>query len=185
MAERLEIALVPIDGVDPIPLSWLKEDLPTILPARVEEFPPLPLSPRHFRNERNQYLADGLLSDLTPVIRNGTMLCLGITGVDLFSPGMNFVFGIATTGRALISTFRLRPEFYGMPPKPKVYRWRILTEAVHELGHALGLPHCDYPGCVMYFSRWIGDTDRKGPGFCYRCSKRIEGLGMADNGGFQ
>ena len=45
-----------------------------------------------------------------------------------------------------------------------------------ELGHALGLPHCEYPGCVMYFSNWIGDTDRKGPKFCYRCGKRIERL---------
>jgi len=28
----------------------------------------------------------------------------------------------------------------------------------------------------MYFSNWIGDTDRKGPDFCYRCRRRIEGL---------
>jgi archaemetzincin len=96
--------------------------------------------------------------------------------MDLFTPGMNFVFGVAGTGRALISTFRLRPELHGIPPNPRVYRWRVITEAVHELGHALGLPHCEYPGCVMYFSTWIGDTDRKGPGFCYRCGKRFEQL---------
>jgi len=100
------------------------------------------------------------------------MLCLGITGADIFSPGMNFVFGLACTGTALISTFRLRPELYGGSVNLKVYRWRVLTETVHELGHALGLPNCEYPGCVMYFSTWIGDTDRKGPRFCFRCGKR-------------
>ncbi|GEM_PF-1477019 len=26
----------------------------------------------------------------------------------------------------------------------------------------------------MYFSNWIGDTDRKGPEFCYRCRRRME-----------
>jgi len=176
MEDLLEIALVPIGSVDPLPLAWLKEDLPRILPARVEEFPPLPLSPRHFHTERNQYLADGLLADLAPLRPSGTMLFLGITGADLFSGRMNFVFGVACMGTALISTYRLRPEFYGNPLNPKVYRWRVVTEAIHELGHALGLPHCEYPGCVMYFSNWIGDTDRKGPEFCYRCRKRIERL---------
>ena len=60
--------------------------------------------------------------------------------------------------------------------------WQIVTEAVHELGHALGLPHCEYPGCVMYFSNWIGDTDRKGPKFCYRCGKRIGRLVVVGRG---
>lgn len=166
MADCPGVALVPIGRVDPVIISWVTEDLPKVLPTSVVESPPLPLSPRHFHAGRAQYLGDGLL--------------LGITGEDLFSPGMNFVFGIATTGRALVSTFRLRPEVYGMPPAGKLYRWRVLTEAVHELGHALGLPHCEHPGCVMYFSTWIGDTDRKGPGFCYRCRRRIGWSGEGD-----
>ncbi len=176
MPECLDIALVPIGTVDPLPLTWLKEDIPGILKVRVEELPPLPLFPRHFHKERNQYLADGLLADLLSPAGSGTVLCLGITGADLFSGRMNFVFGVACPGKALISTFRLNPELYGDPPNKKVYRWRVLVEAIHELGHALGLPHCEYPGCVMYFSNWIGDTDRKGPEFCYRCRKRIEHL---------
>ncbi len=176
MAGSLEIALVPVGGVERAPLAWLKEDLPGIFQAGIGEFPPLPLSPRHFRKEQDQYLADGVLDDLIPLARSGTTLILGVTEADLFTPGLNFVFGVANTGRALISTFRLRPEVYGSPPNPRVYRWRVLTEAVHELGHALGLSHCGYPGCVMYFSTWIGDTDRKGPGFCYRCGQRVERL---------
>ena len=63
MAEYLEIALVPVGAVDPAHLGWLKQDLPGILTAGVEECPALPLGPRHFQKERNQYLADGLLAD--------------------------------------------------------------------------------------------------------------------------
>jgi archaemetzincin len=182
MAAWPGITLVPFGKKDPDTFTWLKEDLLRVLASPVKESSPLPLSSRHFRKERNQYLADGLLSDLTAIVPSEHELTLGITDVDIFSPGLNFVFGIATTGRALISTFQLRPECYGMPHNAKLFRWRILTEAVHELGHAFGLPHCEYAGCVMYFSNWIGDTDRKGPDFCYRCRRRIEQVRKGDEG---
>jgi archaemetzincin len=172
----LQIALVPVGEVDQALLSWLKEDLPEIFTADVEVYPVPSLGPKHFVKDRGQYLADGLLAEFSSIVPVAGTMLLGVTEADLFSPGMNFVFGIANRGRALISTFRLRPDFLGQGPNPKVLRRRILTEAVHELGHALGLPHCEYPGCVMYFSNWIGDTDRKGPGFCFRCARNLERL---------
>ncbi len=182
MAECQGTTLIPIGRVDPIILAWLKEDLPKGLSITVTITPPLPLTPRHFFKERNQYLADGLLAELTTLNPDGNTLSLGIVDADIFSTGLNFVFGIATTGRALISTFRLRPEIYGMPPNPGLYRRRVLTEAVHELGHSLGLPHCEHPGCVMFFSNSIADTDRKGPEFCFRCRRRIEWMGKLREG---
>ena len=176
MSSRLRIALVPFGEVDQTLLSWLKEDLPGIFSADVEVTTAKPIHPEHFVKVRGQYLADGLLDEFSSIVPVPETLRLGITEADLFSPGMNFVFGIANRGRALISTFRLRPEFLGQGPNPKVFRNRVLTEAVHELGHALGLSHCEYPGCVMLFSNWIGDTDRKGPGFCFRCARTLERL---------
>jgi archaemetzincin len=182
LSSRLRIALVPFGEVNQALLSWLKEDLPGIFSADVEVNPVLPLPPKHFMKDRGQYLADGLLDEFFSIVPAPETLLLGVTEADLFSPGMNFVFGIANRGRALISSFRLRPEFFGLEPNPKVFRRRILTEAIHELGHALGLPHCEYPGCVMYFSNWIGDTDRKGPGFCFRCARKLERLEASREG---
>jgi archaemetzincin len=174
MNPRLRIALVPFGEVNQTTIAWLEEDLPGIFTSDFEVYPVIPLPPDHFVKDRGQYLADGLLDEFSSIVSTPTTLLLGITEADLFSPGMNFIFGIANRGRALISTFRLRPEFIGQGASPKVFRRRILTEAVHELGHALGLTHCEYPGCVMYFSNWIGDTDRKGPGFCFRCARTLE-----------
>lgn len=45
---------------------------------------------------------------------------------------------------------------------PQARRLRTLKEAVHELGHILGLAHCPDAGCVMHFSNALADTDRKG-----------------------
>jgi archaemetzincin len=179
---RLIITLVPLGDVDPVLLSRLRDDLAGIFAAELEACPAVPLGREHFVKERGQYVADDLLDGLSAIVSGPDTVLLGITTADLFSPGMNFVFGIARAGRALVSTFRLRPEFHGGARDPGAFRRRVLTEAVHELGHALGLPHCEYPGCVMYFSNRIGDTDRKGPGFCFRCARALERLRVTGGG---
>ncbi|HMA06136.1 MAG TPA: hypothetical protein VKO45_09460, partial [Methanomicrobiales archaeon] len=115
---RLRVALVPVGEVDPVVISWVKEDLPGIFDAEVEVSPGIPLAGRHLVKGRNQYLADGILGDFSSMVRAEGTALLGITEADLFSPGLNFVFGIANRGRALISTFRLREEFYGPARKP-------------------------------------------------------------------
>lgn len=168
------IGLVEIGNRDQAVIKWVIDDLPSIIPAEIRILSPQPLPSRYFDSRRGQFIADGILSSLAGIARRENVLCLGITGADIFSPGLHFVFGIACTGAALISTFRLMLGFYGMPDNEMVYRRRILTEAVHEIGHALGLAHCEHPGCVMYFSNWIGDTDLKGPKFCYRCRRRVD-----------
>ncbi|MGQ9461402.1 MAG: archaemetzincin family Zn-dependent metalloprotease, partial [Candidatus Bathyarchaeaceae archaeon] len=68
---------------------------------------------------------------------------LGVTEVDLYVPRLNFVFGEAQCpGRtAIISLVRLKPEFYGQQPNRNLFLERSAKEAVHEVGHTLGLGH--------------------------------------------
>ena len=56
---------------------------------------------------------------------------------------------------------------------------RVLKEAVHELGHTLGLAHCPHPKCVMHFSNTVADTDRKGTDYCAACQARLAALKVA------
>lgn len=133
-----------------------------------------PLPAGAFDSRRSQYAAVEMLAYLARRAESGLTI-LGITGVDLFAPRLSFVFGIAdrAAGTAIISLHRLTPEFYGEPPDPALSRERAVKEAIHELGHVLGLDHCKSAGCIMRFSSMITDTDEKGPGFCGRCSARL------------
>ena len=61
---------------------------------------------------------------------------------------------------------RLRQEFYGLKPDKSYFCQRLAKEAVHELGHAFGLKHCENIKCVMHFSNSLSDTDIKRSHLC-------------------
>ncbi|BCD68324.1 archaemetzincin family Zn-dependent metalloprotease [Nitratiruptor sp. YY09-18] len=120
---------------------------------------------------KDQYQADILAQYLLQIPRGTKEVLLGITQADLFEPGMNFVFGVALPSYkvAVVGTKRLHNSFYGLAEVEELYKRRVITEAVHEIGHTLGLEHCPNPHCVMHFSLTLADTDKKGYYFCSSC----------------
>ena len=126
---------------------------------------------------RGQYLGRVFLPTLATLRRKlGAKAILGVTDLDLYEEGLNFIFGLAnrSLGSAVISTRRLRNEFYGLPPDRDLLLERAVKEAMHELGHVFGLDHCPDRRCVMHFSNSIHDTDIKGPLYCPRCEGKLE-----------
>ncbi len=176
-AASLHINLVPCGSVPPAVLAYLKEGLKKELKAEVVQIEKeVPVPSGAYDPRRRQYRAEAFLPVLTPFRPGNHGLVLGITGVDLFVPQLNFVFGLADSRQkgAVISLARLNPEFYGLASNPRLFQERALKEAIHELGHLLGLGHCPDPACIMFFSNSLIDTDRKGPGFCSKCRRRLE-----------
>ncbi len=104
-------------------------------------------------------------------------ISLGIMKEDIYFGNMNFVFGIAspTALSCVVSLYRLDPEFYGFPQDEELYFSRVQKEIIHELGHVLGLLHCEKTSCVMSFSNSIYDVDRKTKFFCENCARLIKG----------
>ncbi len=120
---------------------------------------------------REQYDALELLAYLEKRYSARDGLILAITDVDLFISVLTFVFGEARlSGRAaVISTFRLREQYYGRPSDEEIFFSRVEKSAIHEVGHMLGLVHCADLNCVMHASNTVADTDVKSPMLCPNC----------------
>ena len=58
---------------------------------------PLPYPAYAYHQRRQQYLSDAILSQLRPVVLPAERL-LGLVDLDLYTPGLNFVFGQASMG---------------------------------------------------------------------------------------
>ncbi|AFN04780.1 archemetzincin [Pyrococcus furiosus DSM 3638] len=176
------IIVVPIGEVPSDVLSFLSENIESFymkFGIGVKIIGSLPISAFSHAYDfyRNQYLARHFLPALSIIRRDYKALAvMGVTEVDLYESGLNFIFGIAHPGFgvALISLHRLYPEFYGEPPDRKLLKERALKEAMHELGHVFGLEHCPNPKCVMHFSNSIIDTDIKSWMYCKNCLRKLE-----------
>jgi archaemetzincin len=157
-----ELAIVPFEGMPAPIVRMLADDLAARgIATRVDA--PMALPGTAYVPERDQYRAEPLLACVSA---HAARHVLGITHRDLFAGGLNFVFGIAAPGAGcVVSTARLDGG-----ADERLFRARLRKEAVHELGHTLGLGHCGDPGCVMHFSNSLADTDRKCEAWCDRCA---------------
>ena len=151
-------------------LAELVEYLP--VPAIIDEETLDPVFA--WSEKREQYYSTLLLQSLALRAQPGERV-LGITQVDLYVPVLTFVFGEAQLGgpSAVVSTYRLREETYGLPPDPIRLRERLLKEAVHEIGHTYGLRHCSEWDCVMTSSHGVEMIDVKSSDFCPSCRKAV------------
>ena len=134
-----------------------------------------------FHPERQQYHSSEILAAMQPMLDDDCWRVLGVTDVDLYIPILTFVFGEAQIGGscALVSSYRLRQEFYGLPCDEGMLRSRLLKEAVHEIGHTLELTHCQDYRCAMAASHAVEWIDIKEAWLCPECQARVPGSGIA------
>ncbi len=168
------LQLLPIGYPDPQLLEWLAQTLyeKFHVPCEVLTSNIDPSCTLHA--ERQQYHSSEILMSMQRYITSSTWRLLGITQLDLYIPILTFVFGEAQLGgsSAVVSYHRLQQEFYGLPRDLDVLSNRLLIEAVHELGHSLGLTHCQDLQCAMAPSHAVEWIDIKDSGFCEDCLAR-------------
>jgi len=142
----------------------------------VELLPARPSSATAFDASRGQWSAVELMKDL---VRNRPPMAkriLGLTSDDLFIPMLSFLYGQAQLGgaAALVSTARLRQEFYGLPSNTDLLTKRVRKEILHEMGHTMGLVHCPDHTCAMCLSTNLEQVDMKRDIYCRPCSLSVD-----------
>jgi len=123
--------------------------------------------------------ADSFLTQLCRR-RGGAVVALGLTERNITCRGLSFVFGLGgLDDSAVVSLYQLREN--GRAPTSLVVQ-RALNLAIHELGHAFGLDHCEFEDparCVMYGDVEVDSleiVDQATNRFCRRCARQI-GMG--------
>ena len=177
MTGTIKLALV--DGFSPPWGADLVDAIADVFPGYPPSLTRVELGvDRYLASERRQYNATLILAGLLRHLPDESSKIVGVTDVDLFIPVLTFVFGQAQLDGpgAVISAFRLRNEFYGLPADEGLLFERSVKEVVHELGHTFGLVHCDDYRCVMHASTYVEDVDVKAASFCRGCAGLLAAL---------
>ncbi len=174
----MKIAILHIGTVDMNLTSEVQDGLCRIFPdaACVKLVDTMPLPEDEYNERRRQYCSSKIIEKMCSYVPSSGVDCvLGLTELDLYVPHLNFVFGEAQCpGKvAIVSLYRLKPEFYGQPADRELFVERSVKEAVHEVGHTLGLRHCSNSQCIMFFSNNIQMTDTKKVEFCEKCWSEV------------
>ncbi len=171
----MKIKLEPFGDVEKQIIGRLKKELNNVFGCIVYTTSNHSIPEKAYDYKRKQYLASSLLETIKESGQMQNERVLGVADVDLYAPGLNFIFGEAhvDSGVAIISLLRLRQEYYELPPDEELFFDRVVKEAVHELGHTFGLGHCSNVKCVMHFSNSLSDTDWKSSAFCSQCRPKL------------
>lgn len=124
---------------------------------------------------REQYNSTALLAKMLNVFDMTNNKSIAVVDVDLFIPVLTFVFGEAQLdgSAAVVSTHRLKNQYYGLPQNDVLMIERLEKEIVHELGHTFGLLHCRDYECVMKSSTYVEEIDLKKATLCLSCQHHL------------
>lgn len=169
------ISIIPIDVIEEPLLKQVGHSLERVFHLSTHILPveEIPSHTPGLLNE-GKYNSTALLLYLSKHERvpENTLKILAVTRLDLYSPIFSHLYGEAQLkGKcALMSLYRLRPEFYNLAPDPDLFLSRCRKGAIHEIGHTFGLTHCSDRNCIMYPSSTIEDTDTKSESLCPACT---------------
>ena len=178
------LRIVPIGNISPQLLEAMASGIRETARVRSKIMQPLQLPQDTFNRWKKQYDAVKILEILTQNREAQTidkeLPTLFVTDADVFYDRMNFLFGAYEPDKncIMISTARLKTEYYEQRPNQLILTERTVKEAIHQVGHYLGFEHCKYSSCIMYHSGSAGEIDKQGNDFCRECKIRAQMRGI-------
>ncbi len=151
-ATRATVMLVTLGTFPRALADAVERGLRAELQVDVQRMNDVPLPRAAYYPQRRRYRADRLLDHLHTLVPSGPrMRIVGMTEVDISTTkGRVFDWGVFGLGdldgsACVISAHRLRRRARDAAH----VEFRVVTTAIHEIGHTLGLEHCVEPRCVM------------------------------------
>jgi len=170
------IDIVPVGEVPAAVKREASSVLRTVYESEVSLHETQPLPADAYDDGRGQYEAEAFI-ELASRVGEGAKN-VAVTAKDLYYRRRNYVFGLAYLDGAgsVVSTARLQTTsdggFADRSPEA-VFADRVRKEIVHEVGHTLGLEHCDNERCVMHFSPTVREVDGKEQFLCGTCQPQV------------
>ena len=132
---------------------------------------PKPIPERWLDNYVKLYCADSLISELSGLQSGNIVEVIGLTHKPLFTikdiPPFKpyydeYIFGLAhEPGNAcIISDYKISTI------DTTLYNLRLRNAIIHEVGHNMGLSHCQNAECLM-------STKNRGNDYCKLCRKKL------------
>jgi archaemetzincin len=138
------------------------------LPVRV--LPEIPIFESAYDSERSQSHATEVIALLAERIPKDALVLIGLTEDDLYSKGLNFVFGEGSlnerTGVYSLRRFQTQDE--------PLFLRRSLNLMAHEVGHILSIHHCVTWRCVMQGANTLLEHDSHPMSLCPEDLRKLE-----------